>query len=174
MKRLFLLRHGKAEPQVDGGDDHARRLTARGIRDSEAMGAWLTAQGYKPAMLLCSSSARTRETLSEMLKGLGGNPPVTFMDGMYLASAGKLLGFIQDAPNGADSVLLVGHNPGMEELATRLTTEKLSGKARSWLDALEEKFPTAALAILEFDVAHWSDVKPGEGALKAFLRPKDL
>ena len=138
------------------------------------MGAWLRREGYAPDMMLCSTAARTRETLEEMLKGLEQEPPVTFGDGLYLASMGKLLGFVQEAPNGAGSLLLVGHNPGMEDLASSLTADRLSPKARGWLDALEEKFPTAALAVFDFPVDRWKDVALGMGKLKAFVRPKDL
>lgn len=173
MKRLFLLRHGKAELQSDG-DDHARRLVDRGLRDSRKMGAWLKDEGYKPAMVLCSTSTRTRETLEQMLKGLDEKPPVTFVDAIYLASAAKLLSLIQDAPDTAGSLILVGHNPGMEDLASSLATDRLSPRAKNWLDALEEKFPTAALAVLDFKIDRWRDMQPGEGALKAFVRPKDL
>ena len=93
---------------------------------------------------------------------------------LYLAEPEVILSIVRLAPDKADSVMVVGHNPGLEQLATLLAREPVKRKERDRFDRIEEKFPTAALAVLEFDVPRWRDVAPGTGALRNFVRPRDL
>jgi phosphohistidine phosphatase len=97
-----------------------------------------------------------------------------YREGLYLAEAGKILGLIQAAPQSISDLMVIGHNPGLEELATMLAREPVRRKERARRDVLEEKFPTAALAVLDFDIAKWREINLGEGKLADFVRPKDL
>lgn len=170
MKRLYLLRHAKAVPADE--DDHARELTVRGMHDAGAMARYLRKSGFIPELILASSAARTRQTADLIQREIDAR--VELLDALYLAEAGKILALVQAASQSLSGVMVVGHNPGMEELATLLAREPVRRKERVRRDVLEEKYPTAALAVLDFDVGKWRDIRPGEGALVDFIRPKDL
>jgi phosphohistidine phosphatase len=174
MKRLYILRHAKAVPGEPGQDDHARPLTLRGLADAEAMARYMRKNSARPDRVLVSTSARTVQTADLVLRELEMPPRADYRDALYLASPGKILSLLQSAPAKAESILLVGHNPGLEELATLLAREPVRRKERERRDVLEEKFPTGALAVLDFDIARWRDIRPGEGKLADFVRPKDL
>ncbi len=172
MKRLYLLRHAKAAPAEPDQDDHARALTVRGMHDAGAMARYLRKNNYLPDRLLVSSSARTRQTADLVLREIPA--PADVLDKLYLAETGKILGLVQGASQSLSGVMVVGHNPGIEELASFLAREPVRRKERERRDVLEEKFPTAALAVLEFDIEKWRDIRPGEATLIDFIRPKDL
>jgi phosphohistidine phosphatase len=168
MKRLYLLRHAKAEVGNPSQDDFDRSLAGRGRRAAESIGSVLAQRSDPPELVLCSPSRRTRETLDAILPVLKPQPQLRFERSLYLADVGTLLERIEELPDAVERAMLIGHNPGMEELAQRLTR---SDPARQ-LASLAEKFPTAALAILTFS-GHWSDASDG-GRLEAFVRPRDL
>ena len=174
MKRLYILRHAKAQQAEPGQDDHARALTLRGVADAEAMARYLRKSGAKIDRVLVSTSARTVQTADLVLRELQLPPRADYRDGLYLAEPGKILAMIQGLPVRTGTVMVIGHNPGLEELATILAREAVRRKERERRDELEEKFPTAALAVLEFDADRWREIKPGEGKLVDFVRPKDL
>ena len=172
MKRLYLLRHAKAVPAEPGLDDHARALTVRGMHDAGAMARSLRKNGFVPELMLISTSARTRQTADLILREIPAK--TDYREALYLAEAGKILSFVQAVPQTISGVMVVGHNPGLEELATILAREPVRRKERERRDVLEEKFPTAALAVLDFKIEKWRDIRPEEGALADFVRPKDL
>ena len=172
MKRLYLLRHAKAAPADPQQDDHARALTVRGMHDASAIARYLRKNGFAPEMMLISTSARTRQTADLVLREIDAKPE--YREALYLAEAGKILGLVQAAPAGISGLMVVGHNPGLEELATLLAREPVRRKERARRDVLEEKFPTAALAVLDFAIEKWRDIRPGEGVLADFVRPRDL
>ena len=172
MKRLYLLRHAKAVPADPALDDHARELTVRGMHDAGAVARYLRKNGFMPELILCSGAARTRQTAELVQREISAR--IDCRDALDLAEAGKILAQLQGAPSGVAGVMVVGHNPGLEELATILAREPVRRKERARRDVLEEKFPTAALAVLDFDVEKWRDLRPGEGVLVDFVRPKDL
>jgi phosphohistidine phosphatase len=99
---------------------------------------------------------------------------VEYRDALYLAEPGKILKAVQEAADTVQSLMVVGHNPGLEQLASLLAREPVRRKERKRHDILEEKFPTAALAVLDFAVERWRDLAPGEGKLVDFVRPRDL
>ena len=172
MKRLYLLRHAKAVPAEPEVEDHGRELTVRGMHDAAAIARYLRKNGFAPELMLVSTSARTRQTAELVLRELDAK--AEYREQLYLAEAGKILGQVQGAPVSAEGVMVVGHNPGLEELASLLAREPVRRKERNRRDVLEEKFPTAALAVLDFDVEKWREIRPGEGELVDFVRPKDL
>ena len=172
MKRLYLLRHAKAVAVEPGQDDHGRALTVRGMHDAGAMARYLLKNDFTPELMLISTSARTRQTADLVLREIAAKPE--YREALYLAEAGKILGLVQAAPAGVSSLMVVGHNPGLEELATLLAREPVRRKERVRRDVLEEKFPTAALAVLDFDIEKWREIRPGEGKLADFVRPRDL
>jgi phosphohistidine phosphatase len=174
MKRLYILRHAKAAPGEPGQDDHARALTLRGVADAEAVARYLHKNGAEPERVLVSTSARTVQTADLVLRAPSMPPRADYRDALYLAEPGKILAMIQGLPAKTGAVMVIGHNPGLEELATLLAREPVRRKERERRDVLEEKFPTCALAVLDFEIARWRDIQPGEGKLVDFVRPRDL
>jgi phosphohistidine phosphatase len=175
MKRLYILRHAKAAQAEPGQDDHARALTVRGIADAEALARYLRKNEAKLDRVLISTSARTIQTADLVLRELADHVPrADYRDGLYLASAVKILGMLKMLPGKLSEVMVVGHNPGLEELAALLAREPVRRKERERRGELDEKFPTTALAVLDFDIDRWRDLKPETGKLADFVRPKDL
>lgn len=172
MKRLFLLRHSKAVPADGGTEDFDRTLLLSGMQDGAAIARYLRKSEYAIGLILCSPSARTTQTAELVLHELEAE--VEYRDTLYLAPAAKIIAVVHAAPPAVTSLMIVGHNPGLEDCATRLAREPVRRKERARHEALEEKFPTSALAILDFDVGRWRDVADGTGKLVDFVRPKDL
>jgi phosphohistidine phosphatase len=166
--RLYLLRHAKSSWNDASLPDHERPLAPRGRRAAKLMGDHLSEEDIHPALVLCSSSVRTRETLSRIGKALDDEPPVQFEEGLYGAGAEQLLERLRQLPADLSSVLLIGHNPGVHELALGLAGSGVQ------LARLEEKFPTAALATLEFELETWADLEPGGGELVGYVVPREL
>jgi phosphohistidine phosphatase len=169
LRQLLLLRHAKSSWDDPSLGDHSRPLSRRGREAAVAMGAAMRELGLVPDVVLASSAQRAQETLA----GLGPweeMPIIEIMDALYLASATQLLKVLNGVAETVRSVLLLGHNPGLQELAVQL-----AGSARNAHDArrMAEKFPTAALA--EFAVSGtWGALAPGGARLMRFLRPRDL
>ena len=174
MQRLLLLRHAKSDRSkaASGRGDHARQLNDRGRMAASLMGRHMREKGYVPALVLCSTSARTRETLKILLRSFETTPEVRYQDALYLAPWPNLLAAVRGAP--ASPLLLVGHNPGMEQLALALAAPPKSAAGREFAEVMAQKFPTGALAVLNFRGESWNSIKPGVGRLADFVRPKDL
>lgn len=172
MKRLFLLRHAKAVPATGGMEDFDRTLLLSGMQDGAQMARWLRKADYRPELILCSSAARTTQTAELVLHEIKAE--IDYRDNLYLAEPARILAAIRGAPATVSALMVVGHNPGMEAAAGLLAREPVRGKERARHEALEEKFPTCALAILDFDIGRWRDVAQGTGKLVDFVRPKDL
>jgi phosphohistidine phosphatase len=172
MKRLFLLRHAKAQPADGGCEDFDRTLVLGGMQDAAAMARYLRKNDYRVELIICSSSARTTQTAELVLQALDSE--IDYRDTLYLAEPAKILAAVRGSPAHITSLMVIGHNPGLEASAALLAREPVRRKERARHEALEEKFPTCALAILDFDVGRWRDVGQGEGKLVDFVRPKDL
>jgi phosphohistidine phosphatase len=172
MKRLFLLRHSKAVPADGGTEDFERTLMLSGMQDGAAMARYLHKGEYRVELILCSSAARTTQTAELVLHELESE--IEYRENLYLAPAAKIVAAVRGCPPAVTSLMIVGHNPGLEECATRLAREPVRRKERARHEALEEKFPTSALAILDFDVTRWRDVEEASGKLVDFVRPRDL
>lgn len=159
MKRLMLLRHAKAEAR-NAERDFDRVLARRGRDDMVRIAAYLAAEALRPDQALVSPAARTRETWQR-----AGLPevPVTFVERIYDASAAALLRVVRGADPGVSSVILVGHNPGIEELAAGLlASDPIPGMS------------TGALAVIDFDIESWDALAPRTGRLDRFVVPADL
>lgn len=174
MKRLLLLRHAKAVPGSTKSGDHGRPLNERGRLDAPRMGIAMQHKRFLPDRVLCSTSRRTLETWEHVAPELDDKPEVNFSDELYLAPWKLIANVVRALPRTVNAVLVVGHNPGLEECARALARKPRSDAERERLDTLTEKFPTAALAVLDFDVDTWSEVAPDTGALVDFIRPRSL
>jgi phosphohistidine phosphatase len=170
MKTLILMRHAKSAWDDSHQKDIDRPLSARGQKAAPRMGKWLEAEGYQPDVVLCSAARRTRDTLDLIRPHLPRSAVVELTQSLYLAGPRDMLTEIGKVPATAETVMLLGHNPGMGNLAGLLAG---SGEERALAD-MHGKFPTAAIAVLGFNVSRWGDLEPGGGVLRAFMRPRDL
>jgi phosphohistidine phosphatase len=168
MKRVYLLRHAKSSWKDDSLADRDRPLAERGTRAAKAMARHFEAEGIRPDLVLCSPARRTRETLELLERAFADGVETTFDEALYGASEAGLLARLKALPEGVGSVMLIGHNPGLEELALALAADG-AGLAR-----MSEKYPTAALATIDLRARRWSTVRRRSGQLAAFVRPKDL
>lgn len=170
MLKLLLLRHAKSSWENAEADDHERPLAKRGARDAPLLGRLINHEGARPDLVLCSTAVRTRATLTLVLSELDGPPPaIEYDDALYLAEPDRLLERLARVEN-AQTVLIVGHNPGMHGLALALVGE---GPRRD-IAALATRFPTACLAMIELPAASWSEVAPGTGRLALLASPKRM
>jgi phosphohistidine phosphatase len=166
MRRLLLLRHAKSSWDDASLPDHDRPLAARGRKAADRMAGYLRSNAPGVDLVLCSSALRTTETLQHVGRAFGIAEMVV-EDGLYGASDEELLQRLRAVPNDMDGVAVIGHNPGVHDLATAL-----AGRGDD-LDRIRTKFPTGALAVLEFDGV-WAGLTEGGASLVAFVTPKDL
>lgn len=170
MNTLILMRHAKSSWKRRTLDDHDRPLNKRGREAAPLMARWLAAQGRAPDRILCSPARRARETLELMARAMPGLPEPEILPALYEAAPAALLEALQRLPGDCAGALLIGHQPGLGELL-RL----LAGGVRSpELRRAFEKFPTAAVAVLEADIAAWGGLAPGAATLAAFAAPRAL
>jgi phosphohistidine phosphatase len=164
------MRHGEAANAAPGDGDHERALTETGRQAAAAMARELVERGPAPDLVLCSSARRARETWSAVADELARLPQMTAEEGLYLASAPALVERLLLLTGPDAAVLLIGHNPGLSQLALGLA----GGGAAEALAALERGFPAGALAMLEFADGDWSRLRDGSGKLLWFATPEDL
>jgi len=168
MPRLLLLRHARAGAKPPGGSDFDRPLDPAGRHEAARMGGEMAARRWLPDRVLCSPARRTRETLDAVLQALGRRPDTDFPLDLYDAMEDDYAALLRAHGGTADSLLLVGHSP-----AVRLTALALTAPGDPLRAIIHDTFPTAALAIIDFDGV-WADLRPGHGRLAAFRRPADL
>ncbi len=161
MKTLLLLRHAKSSWDDSSLSDFDRPLADRGKRDAPRMGRALKDRGPVPDLIVSSPAARAKATAEAAIKSGGFAASLQFDQGIYDASTPELLRIVRRLPDESSCVLMVGHNPGFEELVYRLS-------------GAHERMTTAALAAIEFQVDRWEDVEDGQGKLLWFLTPKQL
>lgn len=162
MLTLILMRHAKSSWDNAALRDHDRPLNDRGARSATALGAWLREKGVVPDQILSSSSTRTRQTGS----GLGLAAPSTFTGDLYHASEAEMLGLIRAAGEG-ETLLVIGHNPGIAELAHGLVKSQVE-HPRFW------DYPTGATLVLRFNINDWADVDWQQGVPVDFVIPREL
>lgn len=165
-RSIVLLRHAKADwPQVP---DHERPLADRGRQDAPAAGEWLAEHGINPDLTLCSTATRTRETWKLAVHQLPQRPRTVYEDRLYEAAPGQIIEVINEAPDEARSLLVIGHNPGIQSVADLLAGTG-DEQAR---ERMSRGFPTAALAVLRFS-GPWKSVEAGSAELTEFWAPHE-
>ncbi|MCX5555960.1 histidine phosphatase family protein [Streptomyces sp. NBC_00038] len=167
LRRLVVLRHAKSAWPV-GVADHERPLAPRGRRDAPAAGRALAEADCLPDLALCSTAVRARQTW-ELAAAQWGTPPPVRVDGrLYGADVSELLEAVHEVPDEVGTLLLIGHNPGLEELVLELAGDGL-GDA---LDDVTTKFPTSAVAILAWHGTTWEELAPGTALLTDMVVPR--
>ena len=162
MKRLTILRHAKSSWDDPSLDDFERPLNDRGIKAAWRMGREMRERGLRFDHVLASPAVRVRETLDQVAKGYGSAFEIAFDERIYMASLGVLLGIVQAIPDEATAPLLVGHNPGLQQLVLNLTGD----------DRVRKKFPTAVLAVIELTTSSWKVIERGQ--LAELILPREL
>lgn len=170
MPRLLLLRHAKSSWDDPALDDFSRPLNTRGRRAAPLMGRHMAVHHLLPQKVLCSAARRTRETLAGLLPYLDTDIEARVTRDLYMASEDRMIDVVRAHGNGARTLLVIGHNPGMQDTARAL----IGAGNPELVDDIAEKFPTAALAVIDFDAKRWTDIEPGTGRIVAFFRPKEL
>lgn len=169
MRRLILLRHAKSD-WPEGIADLERPLSARGRSAAPVMGRYLAREGLVPDRVLVSPARRTRETWDLLSAEVQGMPDPVSEPRIYEASVARLLGVLREQPDACHTLLLIGHNPGFEDMADTLVQHG-SSAAR---DAMDEKFPTGAVAVIDLPVDRWGEIVPDSGRLDRFVTPRML
>jgi phosphohistidine phosphatase len=170
MKRLYLLRHAKSDWAAPDKLDADRPLSPRGRRAAPAIGRFMRKEQLVPALALCSTARRTEETWDLLAETLKAEVPVEASDKLYLASPSRLLKAIRAVDDKIPSVVVVGHNPGLQALALELT----GGGDASARSRMMAKYPTGGLAVFDFAVDRWGNIAAGGGRLERFVVPRDL
>jgi phosphohistidine phosphatase len=168
MHTLYLLRHAKSSWADPTLADHERPLAPRGRRDGRRIAKHLLRLEIEPELVLCSTAERTRETLELLLPALAATSTIRLEEELYAASADQLLERIRVLPETVASLMLIGHNPGIQQLALVLASAGVE------LKRLEAKFPTAALATLALPNTAWNQLSEGDAVLAAYIVPKQL
>ncbi|MCE9521730.1 MAG: histidine phosphatase family protein [Alphaproteobacteria bacterium] len=174
MKTVFLLRHAKSDWADAGLKDQDRRLSERGRDAAPRMGAYLSAKHYEPDAVLCSTARRTVETCDLVKSAIGEGVQVQFEDSLYLAGLRHLLDRLKWLDDHVKSAMIIGHNPGLEQLANALPHSPKTEAEEKLHRRMREKFSTCALAVIKLPIKTWRDLKPGTGTLVDFMRPRDL
>ena len=167
-RRLLIMRHAKSDWRTPGDRDFDRSLAKRGQRDAPRMGEWLRAQGLVPDLVLASPARRARETASKVCKVLDiEKQAIQWEPRIYDATRADLIGVLADCPADRRLVLLVGHNPGLEELLAYLV------RGSGTLPAGDKTLPTAAVASVRLK-ADWRKLTAGSGRVEYWMCPKGL
>jgi phosphohistidine phosphatase len=168
VRTIILLRHGKSSWSDPALSDVDRPLAPRGERASRRIAKYLRRKRIRPALVLCSPALRTRQTLAGIEPSLGKGCSVELVAELYAASERELLERLRALPDSAASVMLIGHNPGLQQLALVLASRGDD------LAKLEQKFPTGALATLVVSGDSWAALRPDEAELIDYVVPRQL
>lgn len=170
MKTLYVVRHAKSSWDAPHLDDFDRPLAPRGKAAAPRMARFMRTHQLVPDRVICSTARRARDTWQMMSPELGDGIDVVYEDDLYGASAGHILEEVKAQDDDVERLMVVGHNPGLEYLVS-----SLAGNGEpAVLSRMRAKYPTAALAVITFDVERWGDVDMGGGTLDRFVRPRDL
>jgi phosphohistidine phosphatase len=164
-KRLILTRHAKSSWDDPSTTDHDRPLNDRGKAAAADLGAWLASRGYVPEVVLCSDALRTRKTWACIAPALPGTPALELKPALYHAGPDVMLAVLRHARG--DTVLMIGHNPGIAEFAQRLV-------ARAPLSPDFGRYPTGATLVAEFDIADWADAGWSQATVLDFVIPREI
>ena len=175
MKTIYLLRHAKSSWGPPETPDHERPLNERGRKAAKTMGRHLRHLPAPPDLVVASTARRVSETLAALKLEKLANIPVIREKKLYLAPPERLLSVLLSTSDTINNLLIIGHNPGIHAFALQLSGEVADEAGYDARDRLKAKYPTAALAAIEFPtVQFWRDIKPGGGRLVSFTTPKDL
>ncbi len=170
MKHLYLLRHAKSSWDDPSLADADRPLAARGVRALARMTKYLRTAKIQPDLVICSPARRTRQTLTGVEPAVGRDVEVRIEPQVYAGGVGALVDLLSRTPDSASSVMLIGHNPSLQDLAVSLAVEGDEAlRAR-----LGEKFPTGALAVIGVPLDAWRDLGEGRGTLEELVLPREL
>jgi phosphohistidine phosphatase len=170
MKTLTLLRHAKSSWHDHVPRDFDRPLNKRGRKAARTIGREMRDQGLAFDAVIASPAVRVIETLDDVAEGYGHGLDPSYDKRVYLASPSTLLDVIHEVGDETGTLLIVGHNPGLEQLALLLTSETANGLRSE----VEVKYPTATIAEIRLPVTRWSEVARGMGTIARFIRPRDL
>lgn len=170
MRRLMLVRHAKTENYEPGHDDRARVLVERGRKDAGRIGAYIATHALIPDRVVLSPAARSQESWKFMAAAMKPAPGAMTREQIYDATTHDIFAAIVDTPAAVQSLLIVGHNPGLQEAALMLIA---SGDIDA-RESLREKLPTAGLIIIDFPFDDWRKLHPQSGRLERFVTPKSL
>ncbi len=171
VKLLGLFRHAKSSWEDMGVRDFDRALNARGRKGAALMGRHIVDYGVHWRQVVASPATRVRETIDSAIQAVGATPPIHWDDRVYPASSETLIDALREYGGDSSSVLLCGHNPGLQELVFDLVNDDGSNPL---MDKVAGKFPTAAFAVIELDIDSWSDLRLNCGKLVHLARPRDL
>lgn len=171
MKTLALFRHAKSEWADPRARDFDRPLNARGLKGAQMMGRHIRDSKLRFQRMLASPAVRVTETIEQASKAWGHSFPVEWDRRIYLASSATLMDLLRELEGDPAGVLMVGHNPGIEDLIFDLVPDDGTCPLRA---IVEEKLPTATFAVLELNIAKWEDIEEGCGRLVSLTRPRDL
>jgi len=169
MRQLLLLRHAKTEP-VNPAGDHARALVERGYADIALIAEYMNANALAPEQALVSDAVRTAQTVAALQQLLSRRPMVVATPTLYLAGPEAILHEIWTVPDEVATLLLVGHNPGLHELACEL----VRAGPLALREQLVAHFPTSALAAITFPARNWANALAGSGTLEHFVTARQL
>lgn len=170
MKRLSLLRHAKSSWDDPVERDFDRPLNGRGRRAAQRMGQWIAEEGLEFDHVVASPALRIRQTIEGLEAGLHGRIDCQWDKRIYMASAAILLDLVQETDDEVEHLMLIGHNPGIEDLCLGAS----DGHENAQRSAIAEKYPTAAFATLDFMIDHWNQAGEGRATVTCFVRPRDL
>ena len=170
MKRLVLLRHFKSSWAEPGLADRDRALAPRGQRDAIVMAETMVARDLTPDHILCSPARRTRDTLALLQERIHCDCPIDFLEDLYSGPELDYRGIIAAKGGDADRLMVIGHNPKIHVTAVEL----IGGGRHGDLENLEAKYPTGALAVIEFEAKSWHGITEDSGQLTTFIRPRAL
>ena len=163
-RRLILTRHAKSSWDVPGLEDHERPLNARGRRAAAELGQWLASRGYLPDEVLSSDAARTRETWNALAPSMPETTAPRWLPALYQAGPERLAAALKAASG--QTLMILGHNPGLAEFAATLPAVRPSNPDF-------ERFPTAATLVVDFEIRSWADLAPGLGSVLDFFTPTE-
>lgn len=170
MRRLILFRHAKSDWSLAASADHDRGLATRGRKAAGPMGAWLAGRGFRPDLVLCSTAKRAKATWDIAKGAFTPAPETKALRAVYEASADELLELVRAAPAEAQTLMIVGHNPGLQHFVDLLS----GGGDPEARRLLSVKFPTAAIAVLDLPFDDWAEAAPRAARLDRFVTPKSL
>jgi len=169
LKTLFVMRHAKAERDSASGRDFDRPLAKSGWHDAEAVGRELGSRAVRPELVLASPARRAAETVTAFAQGFG-KLDQQYERGIYNAPTDRLIEIVRNADDGTTRLLIVGHNPGFQDLLVRLAGDEPS----ELVDQIVDGFPTSAIAAVEVPIERWSDIHERSGRIVDLLLPRDL